>query len=31
MPCRTDNSGPLNNHNADGAERLHAIYVRDQF
>jgi Concanavalin A-like lectin/glucanases superfamily/Chitobiase/beta-hexosaminidase C-terminal domain/CotH kinase protein/Lamin Tail Domain len=28
---RTDNSGPLNNSNADGAERLHAIYVRDQF
>lgn len=28
---RTDNSGPLNNANADGAERLHAIYVRDQF
>jgi len=28
---RTDNSGPLNNRNADGAERLHAIYVRDQF
>jgi len=28
---RTDNSGPLNNGNADGAERTHAIYVRDQF
>ena len=28
---RTDNSGPLNNSNADGAERIHAIYVRDQF
>jgi hypothetical protein len=28
---RTDNSGPLNNANADGAERTHAIYVRDQF
>jgi hypothetical protein len=28
---RTDNSGPLNNSNADGAERTHAIYVRDQF
>ncbi len=28
---RTDNSGPLNNANADGAERLHAIYVRDAF
>lgn len=28
---RTDRSGPLNNANADGAERLHAIYVRDQF
>lgn len=28
---RTENSGPLNNANADGAERLHAIYVRDQF
>jgi hypothetical protein len=28
---RTDYSGPLNNGNADGAERTHAIYVRDQF
>ncbi|MHB9007880.1 MAG: LamG-like jellyroll fold domain-containing protein [Limisphaerales bacterium] len=28
---RTDNSGPLNNSNADGVERTHAIYVRDQF
>jgi hypothetical protein len=28
---RTDGSGPLNNANADGAERTHAIYVRDQF
>jgi len=28
---RTDNSGPLNNANADGAERTHAIYARDQF
>jgi hypothetical protein len=28
---RTDNSGPLNNANSDGAERTHAIYVRDQF
>ncbi len=28
---RTDNSGPLNNSNADGAERTHAIYVRDQW
>lgn len=28
---RTDNSGPLNNANADGAERTHALYVRDQF
>jgi hypothetical protein len=28
---RTDNSGPLLNANADGAERTHAIYVRDQF
>ncbi|MBL9134721.1 MAG: chitobiase/beta-hexosaminidase C-terminal domain-containing protein [Verrucomicrobiales bacterium] len=28
---RTDGSGPLNNANADGVERLHAIYVRDAF
>jgi hypothetical protein len=28
---RTDFSGPLNNAKADGAERTHAIYVRDQF
>jgi hypothetical protein len=28
---RTDDSGPLNNANADGAERTHAIYVRDPF
>ena len=28
---RTDNSGPLLNGNADGAERTHALYVRDQW
>lgn len=28
---RTDNSGPLSNGNADGAERTHALYIRDQF
>lgn len=28
---RTDNSGPLLNGNADGAERTHALYIRDQW
>jgi hypothetical protein len=28
---RTDNSGPLLNGNSDGAERTHALYVRDQW
>jgi hypothetical protein len=28
---RTDNSGPLLNGNADGAERSHALYIRDQW
>jgi hypothetical protein len=28
---RTDNSGPLLNGNADGAERTHALYMRDQW
>jgi hypothetical protein len=28
---RTDNSGPLENSNSDGAERTHGLYVRDQF
>lgn len=28
---RTDNSGPLLNGNSDGAERTHALYIRDQW